>query len=143
MSGGAASWPRRAMWARWGRFLGASYVLWCSRTTWTTRRSNKSSRVSAMQRHRSVLRSSAAVWLVLEEAALLADAVLVATAAALGESPLDLALHGGEDYALVVTSTVPIPGFRRIGEVREGRGVVLRGAAGERAIEARGFDHFA
>ncbi|MDP8999075.1 MAG: thiamine-phosphate kinase [Myxococcota bacterium] len=82
------------------------------------------------------------VCIVLEEARLVADAALVAAADVLGESALDLALYGGEDYALVVASTVPIPGFRRIGEVREGEGLVLRGADGERAIEARGFDHF-
>lgn len=83
------------------------------------------------------------VCIVLDEAQVVACDALVAAAAALGESALDLALYGGEDYALVVTSTVPIPGFRRIGEVRDGRGLVLlRGADGERVIEAKGFDHF-
>jgi thiamine-monophosphate kinase len=85
---------------------------------------------------------SSGACLVLDEAALLTDPVLFAVANALGESPLDLALHGGEDYALLVASTVPIPGFRRIGEVRKGRGLVLHAAGGERAIEAKGFDHF-
>jgi thiamine-monophosphate kinase len=88
------------------------------------------------------LGESSGVCLVLDEAALTANAALVAAATALGESPVDLALHGGEDYALLAASTVPIPGFRRIGEVREGRGLVLRGAGGERVIEAKGFDHF-
>ena len=36
-------------------------------------------------------------------------------------SALDLALHGGEDYALLASSRAPIEGFRRIGEVREGQ----------------------
>jgi len=66
-----------------------------------------------------------------------------AAAAALGAIARDLALHGGEDYALVVASARPIDGFRAIGEVREGRGLVLREAGAERAIEARGYDHFA
>jgi thiamine-monophosphate kinase len=82
------------------------------------------------------------VCVVLDEAALLADAVLVGCAAAIGESPVDLALYGGEDYALVAASSVAVPGFRRIGEVRAGEGLVLRGRDGERAIEPRGFDHF-
>jgi thiamine-monophosphate kinase len=82
--------------------------------------------------------------LVLDEDAILADETLVRTASALGDAPVDLALHGGEDYALVVASDAGgVPGFRRIGEVRSGSGVVLRGPSGERPIEPRGFDHFA
>jgi thiamine-monophosphate kinase len=83
------------------------------------------------------------VRLVLEESELLRDDSLVGAAAALGEDPIDLALHGGEDYAIVAASPGPLPGFRRIGEVLEGRGLVLRSATGERPIEPRGFDHFA
>jgi thiamine-monophosphate kinase len=82
------------------------------------------------------------VELVIDEAALLEDAELLAAASALGASALDLALFGGEDYALVAASPVPIAGFRRIGEVRAGRGVVLRTASGERPVEPLGFDHF-
>jgi thiamine-monophosphate kinase len=82
------------------------------------------------------------VCLVLEEEPLLAQQDLVAAASALGADPLDLALHGGEDYALVAASPVPIAGFRRIGEVRQGRGLVLRTPSGERPIEPLGFDHF-
>jgi thiamine-monophosphate kinase len=83
------------------------------------------------------------VCIVIDEDALLEDALLLDAAAALGASPLGLALHGGEDYALVVASdAAALPGFRRIGSVREGSGVVLRGADGEQMIEARGFDHF-
>ena len=66
----------------------------------------------------------------------------LAAAKALGEPPLELALYGGEDYALVAASDAPIPGFTRVGEVREGAGIVLRGRDGERAIAAKGFDHF-
>ncbi len=82
------------------------------------------------------------VRVVLDEMALRSDAVLSGAALALGQDALDLALYGGEDYALVVASPVAIEGFRRIGHVTEGRGVALRGANGERALEARGFDHF-
>ena len=82
------------------------------------------------------------VCAVLDEGALLADAELERAASALGASALDLALHGGEDYALVVASPVAVDGFRRIGEVTQGRGVSLRGANGQRPIEPGGFDHF-
>jgi thiamine-monophosphate kinase len=82
------------------------------------------------------------VRVVLDEGLLLADAALSTVAVALGADPLDLALHGGEDYALVVASAVPVEGFRRIGDVTEGRGIALRGPSGERSIEPRGFDHF-
>jgi thiamine-monophosphate kinase len=83
------------------------------------------------------------VSIVLDEGALAADASLGRAAAALGASALDLALHGGEDYAIVAASPSPIAGFRRIGEVRAGKGLALRTAGGsEQALEARGFDHF-
>jgi thiamine-monophosphate kinase len=82
------------------------------------------------------------VCLVLEEEPLLAQRDLVAAASALGTDPLELALHGGEDYAIVAASPGPIAGFRRIGEVRQGRGLLLRTPSGERPIEPLGFDHF-
>ena len=88
------------------------------------------------------LATASGVGIVLDEAALLADPVLRGAAEALGESALDLALFGGEDYALVAAAEVEIPGFRRIGTVRAGAGIALNGLAGERAIEAKGFDHF-
>jgi thiamine-monophosphate kinase len=90
----------------------------------------------------SHLGHASGVRLVVEEAALLEDSELLTTARALGEGALELALHGGEDYALVATSDRPIPGFRRIGEVLAGSGLVLRRASDERALEPRGFDHF-
>jgi len=89
------------------------------------------------------LADASGVQLVLDEVALLEDAVLLEAAATLGASALDLALHGGEDYALVAAGPTAIEGFRRIGEIRAGRGLVLRGVTGERPIEPRGFDHFA
>jgi thiamine-monophosphate kinase len=85
---------------------------------------------------------ASSVAAVIDEGALLADAALVRAAEALGVDPLDLALHGGEDYAIIAASEAPIPGFRRIGEVRAGQGLVLRAASGERPIEPRGYDHF-
>jgi thiamine-monophosphate kinase len=88
------------------------------------------------------LAEASEVSLVLDEAALVDDAALRDSARALDESAIDLALHGGEDYALVVTSARPIEGFRRIGEVRAGAGLILRGPWGERPLEPRGFDHF-
>jgi thiamine-monophosphate kinase len=88
------------------------------------------------------LAQASGVLLVLDEAALLEDQGLLDAARALGDDALDLALHGGEDYALVATSARPIAGFRRIGEVRAGRGLALRGASGERTLAPRGFDHF-
>jgi thiamine-monophosphate kinase len=89
------------------------------------------------------LAEASGVQVVLDEAALLDDAVLLEAAGALGASALELALYGGEDYALVAASKQPIEGFRRIGEVRAGRGMVVRSVAGERPVEPRGFDHFA
>jgi thiamine-monophosphate kinase len=85
---------------------------------------------------------ASAVGAVLDEDALLADDGLAGAASALGVEAIDLVLYGGEDYALVVASPVPIDGFRRIGEVTAGRGVALRSSNGERPIEPRGFDHF-
>ena len=82
------------------------------------------------------------VQVVLFEAALLEDPDLIAAARHLGASALDLALHGGEDYALAVSSSSPIPGFRQVGAIRPGRGLVLRTAAGEQPLEPRGYDHF-
>jgi thiamine-monophosphate kinase len=78
---------------------------------------------------------------VLDEATL-TDAELAAAAEVLGVPALDLALHGGEDYALVATSAAALPGFRRIGQMREGRGLALRTSSGERPVEPLGFDHF-
>lgn len=83
------------------------------------------------------------VAIAIDEAELTGDAALISAASALGLDPVELALHAGEDYALLVASPVPLEGFRRIGDVIEGRGLVLRSSNGERRIEPRGFDHFA
>jgi thiamine-monophosphate kinase len=83
------------------------------------------------------------VQIVFDADAIAAGQALEAAAAALGVSACDLALYGGEDYALVVASARPIEGFRPIGEVRAGAGLVLRSGGKERAIEPGGYDHFA
>jgi thiamine-monophosphate kinase len=88
------------------------------------------------------LADASGVELVLDEAALLEDEALLRAAAALGVGARELALHGGEDYALVAAGAEAIPGFRRIGEVRAGRGLILRSGSRERPLEPRGFDHF-
>ena len=85
---------------------------------------------------------------VLDEAAIVGDA-LAGAAAALGRDPLALALHGGEDYALVVAAPAGavLAGFVRIGAVEAkggGAEVALRRRDGTvAAVEERGFDHFA
>jgi thiamine-monophosphate kinase len=68
---------------------------------------------------------------------------LALAAEAIGANAFDLILGGGEDYALVATSRVPIPGFAQIGEIRSGRGVVVRSDRGDEPLhELPGFDHF-
>jgi thiamine-monophosphate kinase len=88
------------------------------------------------------------VRVVLDEAAIVGDA-LAGAAAALGRDPLALALHGGEDYALVVAAPAGaiLAGFVPIGAVEAkggGAEVVLRLRDGAvAAVQERGFDHFA
>ena len=89
---------------------------------------------------------ASSVTLVLDEHLVRACASgpLERAAAALGRDALELALGGGEDYALLVTSASAIPGFARIGTVEPGgAGIVLARADGTRApVDPRGFDHF-
>lgn len=85
------------------------------------------------------------VTAVLDEAAIVGPDLRDA-AAACGRDAVELALQGGEDYALVVALPPGegLDGFVRIGEVVAGDGSVkLRRADGAViALEARGFDHF-
>jgi thiamine-monophosphate kinase len=85
------------------------------------------------------------VAVVLHGEALLAHAgeALDLAAKALRQDPLALVLDGGEDYALVATSDLPMPGFTAIGRVVEGTGVRLLERGREKALDPRGFDHFA
>lgn len=91
---------------------------------------------------------ASSVTIVLDERALRErlPPTLVRTAALLKRDALELALGGGEDYALCVTSALPrLDGFDRIGRVERGAAaVVLERVDGARApITPRGFDHFA
>jgi thiamine-monophosphate kinase len=76
-------------------------------------------------------------------------------AAKTGKDPLNLALQGGEDYALLFTgSPNKRPEMRRcftqanltepwcVGKIVSGSGVRLRTATGEVEISGTGFDHF-
>jgi thiamine-monophosphate kinase len=70
---------------------------------------------------------------------------LVASAAALGLDPLELALHGGDDYALLMAFPpgAVAPPFEPIGTCTKDAGVFLELAGRARAkLEARGYDHF-
>lgn len=73
---------------------------------------------------------------------------LIAVAALLGEDPVELALHGGEDYALVIAGrdAGALPGFVAIGRCEpraEGESeVALRDAGGVTPVKTAGFDHF-
>ena len=89
----------------------------------------------------------------LEETAILAAAgePLLRAAVLLGVDALDLALRGGEDYALVVASPSMLAGFVRIGELTShselsnepcSRGRLRRADGRESYLAARGFDHF-
>ena len=86
---------------------------------------------------------------VLDEVALREHAAstgLAAVGARLGRDPLDFVLRGGEDYALVVASAAPIPGFWRAGtfEGCAAPDVALLTARGEvQPIAPEGFDHLA
>ncbi len=72
---------------------------------------------------------------------------LRAFAAANGQSALDLALLGGEDYVLLGCATAgfceqhrsQLPGLHRIGEVTAGPGLSINGES----VRTAGFDHFA
>ncbi len=94
------------------------------------------------------LARASGVRAVLDAAEIVGDA-LRAAAALLGRDPLALALHGGEDYALVVALPPGevLAGFAHIGTVEPLAGgvhVAVRGADGTvAAVGEGGFDHFA
>lgn len=90
----------------------------------------------------------------LEAARIPATRIASGVAERLGVAPLELALHGGEDYELLFTlparaaQQLPrrlagIP-LGRIGEIVRGRQIVLVDAEGRRRpLPPRGWDHFA
>lgn len=71
---------------------------------------------------------------------------------ALGRDPLELGLHGGEDYELIFTvppsRAARVPrrirvAVHEVGEIEEGRRLSLMRAGGTRAaLDTRGYDHF-
>jgi thiamine-monophosphate kinase len=70
---------------------------------------------------------------------------LGAAAAALGRDPLELALYGGDDYALLVAfpPDAVAPPFEPVGICTADAGVFLQRAGGARSeLEQRGYDHF-
>jgi thiamine-monophosphate kinase len=71
---------------------------------------------------------------------------LVAVGSRIGRDAIDLALHGGDDYALLMTfapGEIPEP-FIAVGWCDAERGVWLGEPSGtKRVLEPRGFDHFA
>jgi thiamine-monophosphate kinase len=92
------------------------------------------------------LAEASGVGLVISEARLrkALPHALAGVAAELSRDPLELALFGGEDYALLATG----PSRRRprtakvIGRVEAGRGISLETREGRRSLGG-GFDHFA
>lgn len=66
---------------------------------------------------------------------------------AFGLSPLEFALYGGEDYELLLTADgdiskeLQIP-LHEIGEITDGKEIVLIEDGKEKIIERRGFEHF-
>jgi thiamine-monophosphate kinase len=87
------------------------------------------------------------VGITFDAGALLAagGAHLAAAGRALALDPIELALYGGEDYALLMTfpsESVP-PSFAPIGRCTTERGLRLAGQGGAlREVDPRGFDHF-
>lgn len=75
---------------------------------------------------------------------------LLGSGIALGLKPQDCVLHGGEEYALLFTSSLReselSAKLRRpvyaIGRITKARGVVLKEDGVARPLEARGWDHF-
>lgn len=92
------------------------------------------------------LADASGLSLVLEASALVGDTLREASTE-LGLAPLELALSGGEDYALLVTAPpgAPLEGFVRIGrcEQRGAQPVWVELADGTRRPARGGWDHFA
>lgn len=91
------------------------------------------------------LASASGVGAVLEAERLPFAPGFVEAASALGTSPLELALHGGEDYELLFTAKPDSDAARvghRIGVVTEEPGLHLLEAGRARPLEARGYRHF-
>jgi thiamine-monophosphate kinase len=63
-------------------------------------------------------------------------------------APLDLALHGGDDYELLFTSSQPVPSkivgveVTRIGRITRRRGLRIISDGKSRALPVKGWEHF-
>ena len=93
------------------------------------------------------LAAASGVRFVLDAAAILdcGGEDLAKASLALGREALDLALHGGEDYALLAASAAPLMGFTRIGRCEawsDGARVLLVTEQGTQPLAPRGYDHF-
>lgn len=96
----------------------------------------------------SRMANASGVGVVLDEGALLAHGgpALEIAARTLGDEPLELALEGGEDYALLIACREEqLPeGFTVVGSCIEERGLFVRDRSGTvRERRVAGFDHFA
>src|SRR5262249_32806727 len=99
------------------------------------------------------LLAAGAVGATLDEASLPVSPSLRRAAEAIGVDPIELVLHGGEDYELLFTGDPEQAGgvvagpdalATRIGTLESEPGLRLRGRDGfVRPLAARGHDHFA
>ena len=59
-----------------------------------------------------------------------------------GRSPLEHALHDGEDHELLFAGPVPLPKeFIQIGEVTEGREIALMREGSREILHAKAWEH--
>lgn len=86
--------------------------------------------------------SGVALELDAEAVAAHGGAALADAARALGRSAVAQALGGGDDYALVATSPVPIAGFSCVGTVRAGEGVWVVEGSSRRRVAPTGYDAY-
>jgi thiamine-monophosphate kinase len=63
------------------------------------------------------------------------------TMSADGRTPLEHALHDGEDYELLFTSSQDIKGLHRIGVITAEREILLKEPNGRRKLEPLGWEH--
>jgi thiamine-monophosphate kinase len=99
----------------------------------------------ALDASRLAAESRRAVVLEAERVVAAGGTALADAAAILSLDPLELALFGGEDYALLMTFAPDAiaAGFVPVGRCISGRGLWLESSDGtRREIEPRGFDHF-